>query len=203
MPQKRVCRKLLIMNKTILYFHGFKSSSNSKKAHNLKKFITNSSKNTSIIIPDLNDGFHKADAQINNLIESCETDLVFMGSSLGGYYALYYAQQLSAKAVLINPAIPPLIGFDKNLGENENYSTGNKFTINEEDISFLKSLSHKKLLHPNKVMVLVESGDEILAFDQTIAYFNGAHIDITFGGDHSYQSLPNKFIKIKKFLSFS
>jgi len=76
------------MNKTILYFHGFKSSSNSKKAHNLKKFITNSSKNTSIIIPDLNDGFHKADAQINNLIKSCETDLVFMGSSLGGYYAL-------------------------------------------------------------------------------------------------------------------
>ena len=126
-----------------------------------------------------------------------------MGSSLGGYYALYYAQILSAKAVLINPAIPPLIGFDKNLGENENYSTGNKFTISEEDISFLKSLSHKKLLHPNKVMVLIESGDEILAFDKTIAYFNGAHIDITFGGDHSYQSLPNKFIKIKKFLSLS
>ena len=146
------------MNKTILYFHGFKSSSNSKKAHNLKKFINNSSKNTSIIIPDLNDGFHKADAQINNLIRSCETDLVFMGSSLGGYYALYYAQQLSAKAVLINPAIPPLIGFDKNLGENENYSTGNKFTINEEDISFLKSLSHKKLLHPNKVMVWLNLG---------------------------------------------
>ena len=52
-------------------------------------------------------------------------------------------------------------------------------------------------------MVLVESGDEILAFNKTIAYFNGAHIDITFGGDHSYQSLPNKFIKIKKFLSLS
>lgn len=191
------------MNKTILYFHGFKSSSDSKKAHNLKQFIKTDTKNTSIIIPDLNDKFEDANTQINDLIESCETDIVFMGSSLGGYYALYYSQLLSTKAVLINPAIPPLIGFDKNLGENENYSTGNKFTISEEDISFLKSLSHKKLLHPNKVMVLVESGDEILAFNKTIAYFNGAHIDITFGGDHSYQSLPNKFIKIKKFLSLS
>ena len=191
------------MSKTIIYFHGFKSSSDSKKADNLKQFIKTDTKNTSIIIPDLNDKFEDANTQINDLIESCETDIVFMGSSLGGYYALYYSQLLSTKAVLINPAIPPLIGFDKNLGENENYSTGNKFTISEEDISFLKSLSHKKLLHPNKVMVLVESGDEILAFDQTIAYFNGAHIDITFGGDHSYQSLPNKFIKIKKFLSLS
>ena len=191
------------MSKTIIYFHGFKSSSDSKKAHNLKQFIKTDTKNTSIIIPDLNDKFEDANTQINDLIESCETDIVFMGSSLGGYYALYYSQLLSTKAVLINPAIPPLIGFDKNLGENENYSTGNKFTISEEDISFLKSLSHKKLLHPNKVMVLVESGDEILAFDKTIAYFNGAHIDITFGGDHSYQSLPNKFIKIKKFLSLS
>jgi len=191
------------MSKTIIYFHGFKSSSDSKKAHNLKQFIKTDTKNTSIIIPDLNDKFEDANTQINDLIESCETDIVFMGSSLGGYYALYYSQLLSTKAVLINPAIPPLIGFDKNLGENENYSTGNKFTISEEDISFLKSLSHKKLLHPNKVMVLVESGDEILAFNKTIAYFNGAHIDITFGGDHSYQSLPNKFIKIKKFLSLS
>jgi len=191
------------MSKTIIYFHGFKSSSDSKKAHNLKQFIKTDTKNTSIIIPDLNDKFEDANTQINDLIESCETDIVFMGSSLGGYYALYYSQLLSTKAVLINPAIPPLIGFDKNLGENENYSTGNKFTISEEDISFLKSLSHKKLLHPNKVMVLVESGDEILAFNKTIAYFNGANIDITFGGDHSYQSLPNKFIKIKKFLSLS
>ena len=191
------------MSKTVIYFHGFKSSSDSKKAHNLKQFIKTDTKNTSIIIPDLSDKFEDANIQINDLIESCETDIVFMGSSLGGYYALYYSQLLSTKAVLINPAIPPLIGFDKNLGENENYSTGNKFTISEGDISFLKSLSHKKLLHPNKVMVLVESGDEILAFDKTIAYFNGAHIDITFGGDHSYQSLPNKFIKIKKFLSLS
>lgn len=198
---KRVCKKLLIMSKTIIYFHGFKSSSDSQKAHNLKQFIKTNTKNTSIIIPDLSDKFEDANTQINDLIKSCETDIVFMGSSLGGYYALYYSQLLSTKAVLINPAIPPLIGFDKNLGENENYSTGNKFVISEEDISFLKNLSYKKLSNHSNIMVLVESGDEILAFDKAISYFNGVHIDITFGGDHSYQSLSNKFTKIKKFLS--
>ena len=191
------------MSKSIIYFHGFKSSSDSKKAHNLKQFIKTDTKNTSIIIPDLNDKFEDANTQINDLIESCETDIVFMGSSLGGYYALYYSQLLSTKAVLINPAIPPLIGFDKNLGENENYSTGNNFVISEEDISFLKNLSYKKLSNHSNIMVLVESGDEILAFDKTISYFNGVHIDITFGGDHSYQSLSSKFTKIKKFLSIS
>lgn len=203
MHLRKVYKKLLIMNKTILYFHGFKSSSDSKKAHNLKRYIESEAENTSIVIPDINDRFEKAYAQINDLIQSCPTDIVFMGSSLGGYYALYYAQLFNTKAVLINPAIPPLRGFGDNIGENVNYSTGNKFSINEVNISFLKSLSHKEISNTNNIMVLVESGDEVLPFDKTIAYFKGAHIDITFGGDHSYQSLSYKLPKIKKFLDIT
>ena len=48
------------MSKTILYFHGFKSSSDSGKAQDFKKFISETTKNTKIIIPDLNDNFQKA-----------------------------------------------------------------------------------------------------------------------------------------------
>ncbi len=58
------------MTKTILYFHGFKSSSSSTKAQNLKKFIVKNTKKTKIIIPDLEDNFQNAFNQIENLVKS-------------------------------------------------------------------------------------------------------------------------------------
>ena len=96
------------MSSTILYFHGFKSSSDSGKAQEFKKFIENKTPQTKIIIPDLKDDFKEAHKQIESLIEKNSPNILYMGSSLGGYYALYFAQFYKTKSVLINPAIPPL-----------------------------------------------------------------------------------------------
>jgi predicted esterase YcpF (UPF0227 family) len=123
-----------------------------------------------------------------------------MGSSLGGYYASYFSQKLKKKAVLINPAVHPLKDFEVHLGENENYSSGNKFNISSKEISFVRTLSYKKLLTPNDLLILLESGDEILKYNKSASYFSGAYIDIAFGGNHSYSLFKSKFHKIQKFL---
>ncbi|MDA9342851.1 esterase [Gammaproteobacteria bacterium] len=188
------------MTKTILYFHGFKSSSKSSKAQSLKNFIAKNTKNTKIIIPDLDDNFQNAHNQIEELIRLSGSNIVFMGSSLGGYYASYFSQKLKKKAVLINPAVHPLKDFEVHLGENENYSSGNKFNISSKEISFVRTLSYKKLLTPNDLLILLESGDEILKYNKSTSYFSGAYIDIAFGGNHSYSSFKSKFHKIQKFL---
>ena len=188
------------MTKTILYFHGFKSSSKSSKAQSLKNFIAKNTKNTKIIIPDLDDNFQNAHNQIEELIRLSGSNIVFMGSSLGGYYASYFSQKLKKKAVLINPAVHPLKDFEVHLGENENYSSGNKFNISSKEISFVRTLSYKKLLTPNDLLILLESGDEILKYYKSASYFSGAYIDIAFGGNHSYSSFKSKFHKIQKFL---
>ena len=188
------------MTKTILYFHGFKSSSKSSKAQSLKNFIAKNTKNTKIIIPDLDDNFQDAHNQIEELIRLSGSNIVFMGSSLGGYYASYFSQKLKKKAVLINPAVHPLKDFEVHLGENENYSSGNKFNISSKEISFVRTLSYKKLLTPNDLLILLESGDEILKYNKSASYFSGAYIDIAFGGNHSYSSFKSKFHKIQKFL---
>ena len=188
------------MTKTILYFHGFKSSSESSKAQNIKHFIAKNTKKTKIIIPDLDDNFQNAHNQIEELIRLSGSNIVFMGSSLGGYYASYFSQKLKKKAVLINPAVHPLKDFEVHLGENENYSSGNKFNISSKEISFVRTLSYKKLLTPNDLLILLESGDEILKYNKSASYFSGAYIDIVFGGDHSYSSFKTKFHKIQKFL---
>ncbi|MDA8934024.1 esterase [Gammaproteobacteria bacterium] len=188
------------MTKTILYFHGFKSSSKSSKAQSLKNFIAKNTKNTKIIIPDLDDNFQNAHNRIEELIRLSGSNIVFMGSSLGGYYASYFSQKLKKKAVLINPAVHPLKDFEVHLGENENYSSGNKFNISSKEISFIRTLSYKKLPIPNDLLILLESGDEILKYNKSASYFSGAYIDIAFGGNHSYSSFKSKFHKIQKFL---
>ena len=188
------------MTKTILYFHGFKSSSKSSKAQSLKNFIAKNTKNTKIIIPDLDDNFQNAHNQIEELIRLSGSNIVFMGSSLGGYFASYFSQKLKKKAVLINPAVHPLKDFEVHLGENENYSSGNKFNISSKEISFIRTLSYKKLPIPNDLLILLESGDEILKYNKSASYFSGAYIDIVFGGNHSYSSFKSKFHKIQKFL---
>ncbi|NCW38420.1 MAG: esterase [Proteobacteria bacterium] len=187
------------MSNTILYFHGFKSSSDSGKAQEFKKFIENKTSQTKIIIPDLKDDFKEAHKQIEGLIDKNSPNILYMGSSLGGYYALYFAQLYKSKSVLINPAIPPLKDFEIHLGKNENYATGNKFTISKDDISYVRSLHHKKILEPKNNLILLESGDEILNYVESSSYFRGSYIDIFYGGNHSYTSIKEKFTKIKDF----
>ena len=70
------------MSKTILYFHGFASSSNSNKAKILKKYISKNYKNAEIIIPDIDNNFKLAVNQIHELIDSAKHPIVFIGSSL-------------------------------------------------------------------------------------------------------------------------
>ena len=189
------------MTNTILYFHGFKSSSDSGKAQEFKKFIENKTSQTKIIIPDLKDDFKEAHKQIEGLIEKNSPNILYMGSSLGGYYALYFAQLYKTKSILINPAIPPLKDFEIHLGKNENYATGNKFTISKDDISYVRSLHHKKILEPKNNLILLESGDEILNYVESSSYFRGSYIDIFYGGNHSYTSIKEKFTKIKDFFN--
>ena len=191
------------MIKTILYFHGFKSSSESSKAQDFKNFVSKYTKNAKIIIPDLDDNFEKAHLQIEKLISDNSPEIVFMGSSLGGYLALYYSQIHEVEAVLINPAIPPLSGFEIHLGENENYATGKKFMIKKDDLSFIRSLHHKKIHKPENILVLLESEDEVLNYIETTSYFKASHIDIIYGGNHSYTSLKNKYTKVTNFLKIT
>ena len=66
------------MSNTILYFHGFKSSSDSGKAQEFKNFIKNHTSQTKIVIPDLDDDFKKANKQIKNLINENEKRIFFI-----------------------------------------------------------------------------------------------------------------------------
>jgi predicted esterase YcpF (UPF0227 family) len=168
------------MTKNIFYFHGFKSSSDSNKAKIFKRFLKDNSKTTKIFVPDLKNKFEEAIKQIQTLVDGADGEIMFAGSSLGGYYATIFAEKYNSKAILINPAVYPLKDFEEHLGENINYST--------------------KISSPDNFLVLLESDDEILNYLETVSFYEGSYIDISFGGDHSYSSLEKKLSLIQSFL---
>ena len=63
--------------------------------------------------------------------------------------------------------------------------------------------NHKKIKKPENILILLESGDEILDYIATTKYFAASYLDIIYGGDHSYTSLKDKYIKVKNFLKIT
>ena len=187
----------------IIYLHGFASSANSTKALQLKKYILENYSKTEIIIPDIENNIVDAVQQIDKLIEEFSPSAL-IGSSLGGFYATYFSEQYNLKCVGINPAVIPPAEMSEYLGENKNYSTGEKFLINQEQLDLLDRMGReiKVIKCPRNFMILLQSHDEKLDYRVATNFYQGAGavLDVTFGGNHSFENLETHFSKIKIFL---
>jgi predicted esterase YcpF (UPF0227 family) len=186
----------------ILYLHGFASSSDSTKALQLKEYIKNNYSKIEIIIPDIEDDITHAVQQINNLIKEFSPSAL-IGSSLGGFYATYFAEKYNLKCVGINPAVIPPAEMSEYRGENKNYSTGKKFVINQEHLDLIARMGReiKIIRHPKNFMILLQSDDESLDYKASFNFYQGAMLDVTFGGSHSFENFEKYFNKIKIFLN--
>ena len=186
----------------ILYLHGFASSASSTKACQLNKYIVNSTSETNVLIPNLENNITDAVEQIDNIIKKSSPS-VLMGSSLGGFYATYFSEKYNLQCVGINPAVIPPAEMSFYLGENENYSTGEKFIVDQLQLDLLNKMGKEieKIKMPNNFMILLQSGDELLDYKAAISFYKGANLDITFGGNHSFEKFDTYFNKIKLFLS--
>ncbi len=184
----------------ILYLHGFASSANSTKANLINAFINENAKSTQILIPDLDNDIESAYHQIDLIIKK-ESPSSIIGSSLGGFYATYFSNKYNLRCVNVNPAVPP-IDMSEYLGENQNYSTGEKFIVNDHHLELLETMNQKIkfLKRPKNFLTLIQSGDEVLDYKYAIKYFASSRVEIKFGGNHSFEAFEKYFLKIKIFL---
>ena len=185
---------------TILYLHGFASSSNSQKAKIFKKYITKYD-GYQILVPDLPNNLIEWTNEISYIIKN-EAPSFLVGSSMGGFYSTYYAEQSNANAIVINPAVTPAEGMEVYLGKNVNYSTGEEFFLRSDEIEHLKKLQEEivKPKDAKKFLVILESGDEVLDYKKAINYYKGGQIEIVFGGNHSLESFQDHLQTIGSFI---
>lgn len=192
----------------IIYLHGFKSSPLSIKGQMLQRFC-NEHSTLALHRPDLNMAPLDAMNLVSNMIESMQ-EVALIGSSLGGFYATYLAQKHDIPAVLINPALEPWRLFEQLF-----VVSALPYVVNEKwmiDIHHLKQLeqlavNHLHLTAAEKILVLLQQGDETLDYLQAQRYYSQAQpsalILTDAYGNHAMDDFEEKIPLVIEFLSYA
>ena len=190
----------------IIYLHGFQSSPMSKKGQQLQQYCTNV-EHADVHLPDLNKPPKHVLRDISKLIESLPLDQVrLVGSSLGGFYATYLVAKYGCPAVLINPAMQPWQLFEDLFGiEQIPLKVTDSWTLDADQLQQLQSIADTKLKHADKILVLLQRGDEVLDYRQAQRYYNAAQpsalILTDADGNHAMDDFEEKLPFVLRFLS--
>ena len=186
------------MNTTIIYLHGFNSSPASHKARKMDAYMRARGLGEFFTCPALPPGARDAVRVIEAEIARHAAKPTFVGSSLGGFYATHFAERLGVRAVLINPAITPYVGLEAYLGTQKNLYTGESYQLTRADLEGWRALAVERP-DPERYLLLLETGDEVLDWREAARKFEGARTVIRDGGDHTLQSFPEHLPRILAF----
>jgi uncharacterized protein len=180
----------------IVYLHGFNSSPRSHKAQVLQRYLAARGLEHEFACPALPVDARGAMRAVENLKADC-----YVGSSLGGYYATWLVEQGRGRAVLINPAIDPHIGLRAYLGPQKNLFTGEPYELTEAHLAQWREL-YRPRITPDRYLLLVETGDEVLDYRRAVERYAGAEQVVVQGGDHSLKSFEEHLPRILKFAGY-
>ena len=199
----------IIMQKNVIfYLHGFNSASLDAKGRLLirkdkLRVLQDFCISNDILLTARNVDYRDFEALVEDALfawnqyldQGCE--VVFMGSSMGGFASEYLAMKTGTKAVMINPVIRPSELLPRFIGVEANYETGEPYHWLQSHCD--QYVSHERRLADNLLAidrtVLLDRDDELLDAEKTrLKYQAIAHV-VTFDGgshafDHMQQALP-------------
>jgi predicted esterase YcpF (UPF0227 family) len=212
-----------MQQKNILYIHGFNSSPLSLKAEQTRQYCEGNFPGINFVCPQLATSPNKAVLQLENILKSPTNNKsslssmpssnnatlkhdswLLIGSSLGGYFANYLSNKYQLPAVLINPAIKPFTLLEEYIGEQKNTFTNVVYQVTEQHMIDLKSLEQSAPNfddeQKNNYLVMVQTGDEVLDYQQAVDKFKHCRLIVEQGGDHSFVDFDKKLPLIADFL---
>lgn len=183
----------------IIYLHGFNSAPSSHKARTLAAFLEARGLGTRFCCPALPHPPEEAIALIGAELEKHDArEVTLVGSSLGGFYATWFAETHACRAVLIQPAVFPHVGLESYLGPQKNLYTGDEYELTRAHLDGWRKLAVDRV-DPERYLLLLETGDEVLDYCDAVARYEGARMVIRQGGDHMLQSFPEHLPRILAF----
>lgn len=194
------------MNSTqLLYLHGFNSSPESSKALLLRAYMDERGMSDQLVIPALPPEPAEAMSRLISWFEANQKEAIIAvaGSSLGGFYATHLAERFGCKAVLINPAVRPHLLLKKYLGDNTNYYTDESWVLDESHIEQFRALDVASITHPERYLLMLQTGDETLDYRQALEKYQGCELVLEEGGDHSFAGFENHIAQILEFYDIS
>ena len=188
----------------IIYLHGFKSGSLSIKGQLIQAYCQQHSADQ-VHLPDLNMSPEQVLSHVGEMIQRLD-EVVLIGSSLGGFYATQLVAKYHVPAVLINPAMQPWQLFEDLFGiEQIPLKVTDSWTLDADQLQQLQSIADTKLKHADKILVLLQRGDEVLDYRQAQRYYSAAQpsalILTDADGNHAMDDFEEKLPFVLRFLS--
>ena len=169
----------------ILYLHGFRSSPLSMKSRLLAAQMQALGRGAQWLCPQLPASPKLAIEQAMSLVENvAPAELTIIGSSLGGYYATWLAEQLGCRAVLLNPAIVPLLDLEQHVGISTEFHSDKPFEFKREYIDELRAFAVPTITQLQRYFLIAATGDEVLDYRDMLAHYRGAQHIVIEGSDH-------------------
>lgn len=186
----------------LLYLHGFRSSPNSTKARMMRQRIALQFPDVTFWAPQLPPSPSAAMTLVKRGIASWPRDtMVVVGSSLGGFYATWVAEQTGCRAALLNPAIFPARDLAGYIGEQAAWhNPDEKFYFRSEFVDELRELGIPAISRPARYYALIAQGDEVLDWREMKAHYPGARVRLLEGSDHALSDFEAYLDEVLRFL---
>lgn len=169
----------------IVYLHGFRSSPQSFKARVIEKRMQTLGQGQNFLCPQLPASPRLAIELAQRILQPYPAqEVCLIGSSLGGFYATWLAEQSGCRAVLLNPAVAPFADLEKHVGLTTGYHSNEPFEFKPEYIEELKDLAVHRITRPERYFLMAATGDEVLDWRQMVAHYPGARHFVIQGSDH-------------------
>lgn len=193
----------------LIYIHGLDSDANSTKGVLLEKYCQHHHPDINVLRPDLNKSPQDVFDKLISLVEEWGSDskVVFVGSSLGGYFSTLVSNHKGCAALLLNPSTQPhvtlqrfahdlLLNNDSNEGQGEDklpknqilYTTAGGWDITSADLQWFADHQLSEVHYPKKIAVFIKEGDELLNPELSKAFYQqqGSTVILQAGGDHRF-----------------
>jgi predicted esterase YcpF (UPF0227 family) len=112
--------------------------------------------------------------------------MAVVGSSLGGFYATWVAEETGCRAVLLNPAVDPARDLARHIGEQTAWHDPHEhFYFAPEYVEELRALEKGSVRHPERYFAVIAKGDEVLDWREMTGRYAGVRTKLLEGSDHA------------------
>lgn len=170
----------------IVYLHGFRSSPQSFKARLIGERMRTIGRADQFCCPQLSEQPSSAMACVLELTAHVSpAQLTLIGSSLGGFYAIWLAERLGCRAVLLNPALRAHEKLRRHVGTQTAYhDEASSFEFRTAYLEELRALHVETISRPDRYLLVAATGDEVLDWREMVAALPGARHKVIEGSDH-------------------
>ena len=191
----------------LIYLHGFLSSPQSFKCQALKQWLQENRTEIVFYAPLISPYPAEAAMALGKALEDFKSNhrgpIGLVGSSMGGFWCTWLAEQHSLPAVIINPAVTPSRFMPGYLEQNLKPYSGEDHTyrLQQQDVDNMRELeSSIPGSLSGRYWLLTQRGDETLDYREGEAFYRGQRQTIEDGGDHSFQEFARYMPALVDFL---